>query len=598
MGHVLRRVTREDSFDEQPLRSSNGTAVLAADIRLDNREDLAALLSISDGALAELPDSALLLQAYTKWGESCVDRLIGDFAFAIWDSHENALFLARDHMGQRHLFTHAAKDFFAFASDAKGLWALPRISQALDLTTLGRRLAGDRSPYDGASFFEGIHGLEGGTIARVTAAGEIAVRRYWSPSADPQHLNRDEAYYVKAYREVLAEAVACRVRRARQAPALLLGGGFDTGAIAGLAGPALGGKKLLCLLSVETADGPARGARRWAQILARDMAHIDLRCVPREGADVFTNMEAGFLETGEPHSPNRFASDLLCATAAKAGARMIMDGYGGDYTLNPRGNGWLVRRLLRGQLACFIAEFRAHCAHTGTSPMQAAKREILAQLLPAKAMQGWWRWRAGLPLFGTAAPITLALLKAARLSGRKLDRGIAVRRRELAPQMAKILRRQQAAHVKGGALLAASHGMEFSQPFHDKRVVELALAIPEMLHVRNGRDRYLARVALSDLYPPEYQTRGSANDDLITDFPAMAERAKPRLLSEIARMQQNARLSAMFDFPRMSRMLSGADGRRLDNRNEAAARHAIRTFLHARFVEWFQRDNQQDAGPR
>ncbi len=64
------------------------------------------------------------------------------------------------------------------------------------------------------------------------------------------------------------------------------------------------------------------------------------------------------------------------------------------------------------------------------------------------------------------------------------------------------LLRQQGYPSSGRALNAAANGLEFTQPFHDKRVVELALAIPEALQMRNGRDRDLARRALADIYPP------------------------------------------------------------------------------------------------
>src|SRR5258708_1847765 len=81
IGHLMMRVTREDAFDAQPLY--NGELSLVADLRLDNREELAKTLSISAKALSAMPDSALLLAAYKKWGADCVDHLIGDFAFAV-----------------------------------------------------------------------------------------------------------------------------------------------------------------------------------------------------------------------------------------------------------------------------------------------------------------------------------------------------------------------------------------------------------------------------------------------------------------------------------------------------------------------------------
>jgi asparagine synthase (glutamine-hydrolysing) len=487
-------------------------------------------------------------------------------------------------MGQRHLHYYAGKGFFAFASEVKGLAALPDVPSKLALSTLARQLAVDGTRRKGATILQGIFGLEGGTIMRVSASGEITTRQYWVPRADPKHLNRDEAYYIKTYREVLTEAVGCRVRRARRPPALLLGGGFDSGAIAGLSSTALvDGTKLVCVTSV--GSDPAHGVRKWSGILASHMPHLTMRYVTRDGIDALTDIERNFLRDAEPYSPNRYASEALYAAAAATGARVIMDGHGGDYTLNPRGTGWLARRLLLGEFRRVASELRAYRRHSRASWGHAIKSEILSQLTPAPLVRAWRRRRAGLSLFGPAAPIAPGLLSMAESRGLPIDTRAARRSRATVPQMVEVLRQQQSGHAIGGSLLAAAHGMEFTQPYHDRRVVELALAIPEELHVRNGRDRHLARVALADVYPPEYQARGRANDDLIPDFAEMVQRIRPRLLEEIERMEKNGRLSKLFDFSRMRRMLR-------EGKSEVAARHAVRTLLYARFVEWFQRDNR------
>lgn len=144
----------------------------------------------------------------------------------------------------------------------------------------------------------------------------------------------------------------------------------------------------------------------------------------------------------------------------------------------------------------------------------------------------------------------------------------------------------------GWALQAAAHGMEFTQPYHDKRVVELALAIPPDLHVKNGRNRHLARTALQELYPPEFQQRGSQNDELVPDYFEMVERVRPRDLAEIERMQKDRRLTRYFDFDRMRAMLTGRTTPWRKAPSEQAVQTAVRCFLYASYIEWFQRDNR------
>jgi asparagine synthase (glutamine-hydrolysing) len=138
---------------------------------------------------------------------------------------------------------------------------------------------------------------------------------------------------------------------------------------------------------------------------------------------------------------------------------------------------------------------------------------------------------------------------------------------------------------------AARHGLELTEPFHDRRVVELALAVPEDLYLRGGRNRHLARVALKDVYPTEFQTRGPNNDDQIPDFQRMAKSIEHEVLDEIARMEMSQELSRYVDFAKVRTLLAS---RGIDDHNsgwETETHLAMHAFLSARFVEWFKRPN-------
>ncbi len=386
LGHLMMRITREDMIDAQPLHDAGFS--LIADLRLDNREELAAALSIAARTLAEMPDSALLLAAYKTWGAACVDRLLGDFAFAVWDAQQQTLTLARDHMGQRHVFYHKGEGFFAFATEIKGLWALPQVPRALmEERVAGALLFDGPNDVGATSGFEGIRSLPGATVLTIGADGAISTRRFWEPHADPAHEGRDEAYYIETYRKVLAEAVACRLRRATVPAGLFMGGGFDSSAICALAGPVVTaqGRKFIAVSSVMPEDyrGTIRHARRWCEMCRRHMPHLDMRYVTREGLDIFTFMEQGFLSDDSGHSPNRPVTHAMFAEIAAAGARIVMDGHGGDYTLNPRGQSALVRMLRKGQFRRFVSEFGAMRRHLRQSVKQTLVRNVLLQAVPA-----------------------------------------------------------------------------------------------------------------------------------------------------------------------------------------------------------------------
>src|SRR5258708_6419892 len=130
LGRCLYRLLPEDVYDSQPLEGAGGRLVLAADLRLDNREELEAALNIPGEQARRLCDAAILLAAWERWAEDCFDHLVGVYAFAVWDKARRALTLARDPLGQRPLHYHRGAGFFAFASMPKGLHALAEIPRA------------------------------------------------------------------------------------------------------------------------------------------------------------------------------------------------------------------------------------------------------------------------------------------------------------------------------------------------------------------------------------------------------------------------------------------------------------------------------------
>jgi asparagine synthase (glutamine-hydrolysing) len=599
LGHCLMRVNQEDLFEAQPVQDRAADLTLVADCRIDNREALAREFGICDAELLELPDSALILRAYAKWGEACAEHLLGDFAFAVWDAQAGKLILARDHMGQRTIFYHQGVDFIAFASEIKGLWALADVPRQLldqEIARFFYKTVEQRA--EGCTRFADINTVPGGSIVSLGLDRTATRRRYWAPQADPLSENRDERFYVEQYRAVLAEAVACRLRRLTRPAALLMSAGFDTAAIAGLAGPVVTAqrRKLISLswLGLEGVETARGDIRPWLEACRRVMPHLDVREMTRPGEDPLAGIERLFANTDGPGAGNRRTTAYLFAEAADAGARLIMDGYGGDYTLNPRGFGALARHLRNGQFRRFFAELRPHVRQTGQSPWRTLKHDIILMLLP----QALIRWQRRARRIGSNAWFTSAVreVEGPHLRAlRERDAADSHPRRDSIPITAmRAASRHVAAKISrggapGGAIAAAAHGLDLTRPFHDKRVVELGLAIPEDLYVKNGLNRYLARRALADVYPAEFQTRGRRNEGVLSDILA-PNLATAGLVAEAERMARNSRLAGFFDFERARQFLAQPDQ---DGRRAAQKSAAVRALLTARFIEWFSGSNER-----
>ncbi|MGB5686284.1 MAG: hypothetical protein WBM35_10750, partial [Candidatus Electrothrix sp.] len=130
LGHLATHISPESLTENQPIVFQD--YVITADARLDNRDELCNKLDVSSAAQFTISDEKLILQAYQKWGLDTPCHLLGDFAFALWDSKEKHLFCARDYPGVRPFYYHAGPKHFTFASDIHGLLSLPDISQEFD----------------------------------------------------------------------------------------------------------------------------------------------------------------------------------------------------------------------------------------------------------------------------------------------------------------------------------------------------------------------------------------------------------------------------------------------------------------------------------
>ena len=208
MGRRLYRTLPEDISDRQPLTARDGRLVLVADVRLDNRDDLIAALGLP-AEVRRACDAEILLACLDRWEEAALDRMVGDFAFALWDADRRRLLLARDFLGQRPLHYHCGKDFFAFASMAKGLHALAEIPYAADEQTVAELVT--LLPQSGPrSFFAHVCRVEPGHVVTVTREG-VASRSYWQPRR-PDRGDRGPADWVEGVRHHLDEATRSMAR--------------------------------------------------------------------------------------------------------------------------------------------------------------------------------------------------------------------------------------------------------------------------------------------------------------------------------------------------------------------------------------------------
>ncbi|OYW78395.1 MAG: hypothetical protein B7Z26_09860 [Asticcacaulis sp. 32-58-5] len=219
------------TLPEDPLRATifeDGQARAVIDARLDNRADLLAELGIGD---ATLPEGALILAAWRRWGEDCVRHFVGDFALIIYDADTQRIFAARDHMGVKPLFYRADNAGLALASEPKVLAAPGAPFSDLSKAGLIEADVADfitgQLPRDHRVVYDGLWRVTPGHILSAGPDLTPVLTSYWQAAADETITDKSPA----ALRALLTEAVRCRLR-SPQPVAALLSGGLDSTSIA------------------------------------------------------------------------------------------------------------------------------------------------------------------------------------------------------------------------------------------------------------------------------------------------------------------------------------------------------------------------------
>ncbi len=194
-------------------------------------------------------DTEAVLLSYLEWGPSCVERLNGIFAFGIWDSKEQQLFVARDRLGVKPLFYCEKTGSLTFASELKALLKHPDISSVIEKEGLSEVFLVGPARSPGVGVFEGISELKPGHVLLYSANG-LHIRRYW---ALPNNVHEDD---LKTTTSKIRDLFLDTVKRQLVSDVpigTLLSGGLDSSAITAIAAQTLAqnGKGPLPTFSVD-----------------------------------------------------------------------------------------------------------------------------------------------------------------------------------------------------------------------------------------------------------------------------------------------------------------------------------------------------------
>jgi asparagine synthase (glutamine-hydrolysing) len=327
-GHRRLSIIDTSSAGHQPMLSHDGRFILILNGEIYNYRELREQLTGKGHDFRTQTDTEVLLAAWAEWGEDCLSRVNGMFAFALWDNQERALFLARDRVGIKPVYYATAGHGFVFASEIKSILASGLIKAELDPEALHQFLTFLWAP-DPNTLFLGIKTVPPGHL--VTMRGdELNVRQWWDISFDQIEEGRSEAWWQEQVLETLDRVV--KLEMVADVPlGSFLSGGIDSSSIVAMMKHHSNGRPIgTYTIGIEAEDlrydiipDDVEWARRVNQKLDTDYHEIMLK---PEVAELLPKL---VYHMDEPAIDMAIPSYLL-SRAARETLRVMLSGMGGD----------------------------------------------------------------------------------------------------------------------------------------------------------------------------------------------------------------------------------------------------------------------------
>lgn len=232
LGHRRLSIIDLSTSANQPFLDPSDRYVVVFNGEIYNYRELKALMP--EYAFRTTSDTEVLLAAFMKWGEACLEYLKGMFAFAVWDKEKKELFVARDRMGVKPLYFFANDQFLVFASETRAILATGLVPRKINSKALIEYFSFQSIGYP-YSLIEGINQLEAGSWMKIKDK-VVEKKVYWRVTDSGRHTNfdfKDKELVHKKIHTLLRESVACRLVSDVPVGAFL-SGGIDSSAIVGL----------------------------------------------------------------------------------------------------------------------------------------------------------------------------------------------------------------------------------------------------------------------------------------------------------------------------------------------------------------------------
>lgn len=502
LGHRRLSIIDLSADGHQPMHSACGRYVIVYNGEVYNFAQLRAELEAAGTGLRSRTDTEVILEGIAHWGlERTVARLVGMFAFALWDREREELTLVRDRLGIKPLYYGRCRGNWLFGSELKALCAGAGESFDVDRNALALMLRYGYVPGE-HTIYRGVRKLPAGCWVRLTArqAEEPPVTRYWSVQ-DVAEVGRGDAFRgspeqaVDALQELLREAV--KLRMVADVPiGAFLSGGIDSSTVVALMQEQSSRPvKTFSIGFREAGFDEAQHARAVAEHLGTE--HQELYVTPEQAMAVIPRLPEIY---DEPFADASAIPTLLVSELARRDVTVSLSGDGGDELFYGYRRYFDLQRLWNkvGRLPYLLRAPAARLMPRGGDGGGGRRVASMRELLGAREAIDVYHWRISewrqpeRVLIGGAS---------ARLRPRRVGAG-----RSLEDYAAAMMLHDQRYYLADDILTKVDRAsmavaLEARVPLLDHRVVEFAWRLPVAWKLRDGQGKWPLRQVLYRYVP-------------------------------------------------------------------------------------------------
>ncbi len=491
----------------QPLCNEDASIWIIFNGEIFNFQELRKNLIAKGHQFKTTGDTETLVHAYEEYGQDMVDHLRGQFAFAIWDGHQEQLFLARDRMGQMPLYFARLPGGIVFGSELKAVKKHVQVRQELDLLSLDAYLAFRYVP-EPRSIYQHVEKLPPAHRMLVSRRG-IAVTRYWAPNfEDKVQLSEQET--LEQLDELLRESVRLRMIADVPLGAFLSGGIDSTLVVAAMSREASSPVKTFTIGFEEE----SHDEREHAQFVASKFGTEHHPFVVRPNAvDVLPTMVEAF---DEPFADSSALAVYYLSQLTRQHVTVALNGDGGDESF---------AGYTRYKSTLQFEQFRripSLVRDAGVGLVRGLGRSPLGLAAPVRQAARWAEYaQLGLAEFYERASRIDAEVRRSILSPALRQ---AVDALETWHPIAtafdglpletidRILLADQQVYLPGDLLvkvdrMAMHHSLECRSPFLDHHIVDFAARLPATRKIPSGRLKHLLKQLLLRDFPKDFVER-------------------------------------------------------------------------------------------